>query len=315
MLAGGAKAYTLSTRDRGDTPVSAVERNNLRITGSGKQPMMFSHGFGCDQNMWRLVAPAFERTHRTVLFDHVGAGRSDLSAYSKAKYSSLQGYADDVLEICRELGLQDVIFVGHSVSAMIGVLAANREPERFAKLVLVGPSPRYIDDEGGQAAVTEAPFDPRALVGQTADALLGRAEEKGIVLRQEIDARVPASLAGDAIKIQQVLANLLGNAVKFTESGSITVSLRLVQLERESATVQFGVADTGIGIAPDRLAAVFEEFTQADAEIGRKYGGTGLGLTISRRLVELQGGELTVESVLGKGSTFRFELRLRTVPG
>ncbi|MFN2570927.1 MAG: alpha/beta fold hydrolase [Gemmatimonadales bacterium] len=128
--------------------MTALERNNVRVTGAGTQPMMFAHGFGCDQNMWRLVAPAFERTHRVVLFDHVGAGKSDLSAYNKAKYGSLQGYASDVLEICRELDLHDVIFVGHSVSAMIGVLAAIREPERFAKLVLVGPSPRYIDDEG-----------------------------------------------------------------------------------------------------------------------------------------------------------------------
>jgi sigma-B regulation protein RsbQ len=128
--------------------VTVLKRNNVRITGSGSQPMMFSHGFGCDQNMWRFVAPAFARTHRVVLFDHVGAGHSDLSAYDKAKYGSLQGYADDVREICRELGLEDVVFVGHSVSAMIGILAAIREPERFAKLVLVGPSPRYVDDEG-----------------------------------------------------------------------------------------------------------------------------------------------------------------------
>jgi sigma-B regulation protein RsbQ len=125
-----------------------MRRNNVRISGSGSPPMMFAHGFGCDQNMWRFVTPAFERSHRIVVFDHVGAGRSDVSAYSQAKYSSLQGYADDVLEICREAGLHDVIFVGHSVSAMIGVLAAIREPERFSKLVLVGPSPRYLDDDG-----------------------------------------------------------------------------------------------------------------------------------------------------------------------
>jgi sigma-B regulation protein RsbQ len=108
--------------------------------------MMFAHGFGCDQNMWRLVVPAFEDTYRVVLFDHVGAGRSDASAYDRRKYATLDGYATDVLEICRELDLSDVIFVGHSVSAMIGVLAAKREPDRFKALVLVGPSPRYIDD-------------------------------------------------------------------------------------------------------------------------------------------------------------------------
>jgi sigma-B regulation protein RsbQ len=96
--------------------------------------------------MWRHVAPAFADEYRVVLFDHVGAGSSDLSAYDRHKYATLQGYADDILEICRDLELRDVIFVGHSVSAMMGVLAAAREPERFAKLVLVGPSPRYIDD-------------------------------------------------------------------------------------------------------------------------------------------------------------------------
>ena len=110
--------------------------------------MIFAHGFGCDQNMWRFVAPAFEDRYRIVLFDHVGAGRSDLSAWNPGKYSTLNGYASDMLEICSELGLEDAVFVGHSVSAMIGVLAAIREPNRFASLILVGPSPRYIDDAG-----------------------------------------------------------------------------------------------------------------------------------------------------------------------
>jgi sigma-B regulation protein RsbQ len=109
--------------------------------------MLFAHGFGCDQNMWRYVAPAFEDAFRVVLFDHVGAGRSDTGAYDREKYGTLDGYAQDVLEICRELDLDDVIFVGHSVSAMIGVLAAARDPARFEALVLVGPSPRYIDDD------------------------------------------------------------------------------------------------------------------------------------------------------------------------
>ncbi len=127
--------------------MDALERNN--VTESGRPdgtPMLFAHGFGCDQNMWRLVAPAFEDTHRVVLFDHVGAGRSDLTAFDPDRYSDLRGYADDVLEICRTLDLTGVVFVGHSVSAMIGVLAAVQEPEKFSKLILVGPSPRYTDD-------------------------------------------------------------------------------------------------------------------------------------------------------------------------
>jgi sigma-B regulation protein RsbQ len=119
------------------------------------RPLVFAHGFGCDQNMWRHVWPAFAETHRIVLFDHVGAGGSDLTAYDPQRYSSLSGYAQDVLEICRDLGLEDVVFVGHSVSAMIGALAAAEEPERFGRLVMVGPSPRYIDDEGYSGGFTE----------------------------------------------------------------------------------------------------------------------------------------------------------------
>src|SRR3712207_3534158 len=111
--------------------MSVLARNNVKISGQGHKPMLFAHGFGCDQHMWRFVAPAFEDAYKVVLFDYVGAGQSDLSAYDPAKYSTLDGYADDVLEICRALDLTNVVFVGHSVSAMIGILAAIKEPERF----------------------------------------------------------------------------------------------------------------------------------------------------------------------------------------
>jgi sigma-B regulation protein RsbQ len=126
--------------------MSASKRHNVRVFGKGSQPMLFAHGYGCDQVMWRLVTPAFENDYKIVLFDHVGHGRSDASQFDRSKYGTLDGYAEDVLEICRELDLADVIFVGHSVSAIIGMLAAIAEPERFAKLILIGPSPRYIDD-------------------------------------------------------------------------------------------------------------------------------------------------------------------------
>ncbi|HEY0578919.1 MAG TPA: alpha/beta hydrolase [Pseudonocardia sp.] len=108
--------------------------------------VMLAHGFGCDQNLWRLAVPSLARRFRVLLFDHIGAGASDLSAWNPDKYSTLAGYAQDVLAICRELDLREVVFVGHSVSAMIGVLAAVEEPQRFAKLVLLTPSPRYIDE-------------------------------------------------------------------------------------------------------------------------------------------------------------------------
>jgi sigma-B regulation protein RsbQ len=136
--------------------LSALQRHNVHLSGSGAKAMVFAHGFGCDQNMWRFVAPAFADHFHVVLFDHVGAGGSDLSAYDPEKYASLDGYADDVLELCRELGVQGGVFVGHSVSAMIGVLAAKRAPELFERLVLVGPSPRYVDDEGYVGGFSEA---------------------------------------------------------------------------------------------------------------------------------------------------------------
>jgi sigma-B regulation protein RsbQ len=126
--------------------MSVEHRNNVQVRGRGERAMVFAHGFGCDQNMWRFVAPAFESDFSTVLFDHVGAGRSDLTAYDPKKYSTLSGYADDVVEIGRALGLKDAVFVGHSVSAMIGVLAAIKDSSLFESLVLVGPSARYIDD-------------------------------------------------------------------------------------------------------------------------------------------------------------------------
>jgi sigma-B regulation protein RsbQ len=125
-----------------------LARNHVNVSGAGAQPMLFAHGFGCDQNMWRYVAPAFERDYRVVLFDYVGSGKSDLGAYDPDRYATLDGYAQDVLDVCEALDLRDVIFVGHSVSSMVGVLAAHRQPERFAHLIMVGPSPRYIDAPG-----------------------------------------------------------------------------------------------------------------------------------------------------------------------
>ncbi|MGV3540214.1 MAG: alpha/beta fold hydrolase [Rufibacter sp.] len=127
--------------------MTAVERNNVMVKGKGQRPMIFAHGYGCDQNMWRYITPAFEEEYKIILFDHVGFGKADTSAFTQAQYSTLQSYAEDVLDICRELDLQNAIFVGHSVSAMIGVLASLKEPDRFSKLILIGPSPRYINDE------------------------------------------------------------------------------------------------------------------------------------------------------------------------
>ena len=126
--------------------MNIISRNNVVIKGKGSQIIMFSHGFGCDQNMWRYVTPAFEQNYKIVLFDHVGAGGSDISAFIPEKYNKLEGYADDIIEIATTLQLQDIIFVGHSVSAIIGIIASQKSPNLFKSLVLVAPSPSYIND-------------------------------------------------------------------------------------------------------------------------------------------------------------------------
>ena len=139
--------------------MSVIKRNNVVVKGSGSSPMLFSHGFGCDQNMWRLITPAFEDSHQIILFDHVGAGQSDLNAYDSAKYKALDGYAQDIIEIAAEMKLSDIIFVGHSVSAMMGILAAKQAPQLFKALILVAPSPCYINDGDYVGGFSEGEID------------------------------------------------------------------------------------------------------------------------------------------------------------
>ncbi|WP_210529861.1 alpha/beta fold hydrolase [Rubellimicrobium arenae] len=126
--------------------MDVIKRNNVKVLGEGTQPIVFAHGFGCDWTAWRSVAPNFERDHKVILFDHVGAGGSDLTAYRSDKYSSYAGYVADVLEIIDELDMNDIVFVGHSAAAMIGMLASIQKPERFDSLVMVSPSPSFLDE-------------------------------------------------------------------------------------------------------------------------------------------------------------------------
>lgn len=143
--------------------VDVLARNNVRVKGRGKQVMIFAHGFGCDQNVWRYLIKEFENSYRIVVFDFVGSGQSDLAAYDSQRYSSLDGYALDVLEILETLNLKDVIFIGHSVACMIGLKAAVTRPEYFTKMIFVAPSPCYMIEEsyngGMERAHLEALFD------------------------------------------------------------------------------------------------------------------------------------------------------------
>lgn len=139
---------------------SVLRRNNVRLSGpEGAPAMVFSHGFGCDQAMWSGVAPAFEDDHRVVLYDHTGAGGSDLGAWDPDRYASLEGYARDLVEIGETLALSDATFVGHSVAAMIGVLAHRMAPRLFGRLILIGPSPRYVDDVDYRGGFSRSDID------------------------------------------------------------------------------------------------------------------------------------------------------------
>lgn len=126
--------------------VDILLRNNIKVLGTGSQTIVFAHGFGCDQDMWRYIVPSFIDNYQIVLFDYVGSGDSQIKYYDSQKYSDLQGYAQDVLDIMEALDLRNTIFVGHSVSSMIGMLASIRSPQYFERIVMLGPSPRYVND-------------------------------------------------------------------------------------------------------------------------------------------------------------------------
>ena len=195
-----------------DAGVDVLARNGVTVHGDpAAAPIVFGPGYGTSQNMWRLVAPQFAADHRVVRFDHVGSGDSDVSAYDRRKYDTLRGYAADLLEILRSLDLHDVVFVGHSVSAMIGALAAIEEPERFAKLIMLGPSPRYLNDEGYVGGFERADVDALldalevdhvSWAAQMAPALMQNAE------RPELAVELAESMARTNTKVAQHFARV-----------------------------------------------------------------------------------------------------------
>jgi len=210
-----------------------LKRNNVTVTGNPHgRTLVFAHGFGCSQAAWNLVAPHFEEQYRVVLFDHVGAGESDLSAYSRTKYDSLHGYSDDVLEILDALDLQDVVFIGHSVSAMIGVLAANQDPSRFDALVLVGPSPRYVNTAGYQGGFESA--DIEALLDALDANYLGWSAVAAPMImanpdRPELSARLAASFCSIDPEIARHFAHVTFLSDNRADLGRLTVPTLVIQ--------------------------------------------------------------------------------------
>jgi sigma-B regulation protein RsbQ len=219
----------------GEGQLDVRARNHVTITGQGQRPMVFAHGYGCDQNMWRFVAPAFEADHTVVLYDHVGAGRSDLAAYDASKYASLEGYATDAIEVCEALGLREVTYVGHSVASMIGVLAANRRPDLFAALVLLGPSPRYINDEGYEGGFREE--DIRQLLDLQETNYLGWASALApVIIGDPSHADATAELEGSFCRTDPAIARRFAAVTFLSDNRADLERVRVPTLIIQSAT-------------------------------------------------------------------------------
>ena len=191
---------------------NVLVRNNVTVAGNPEgRTMVFAHGFGCDQHMWRFVVPAFEASHRIVLFDYVGAGGSDVSAYDDDRYSTLDGYAQDVIEVLDALEVRDAVFVGHSVSSMVGVRAALQRPDLLTTLILVGPSPRYINDGDYIGGFTED--DIEGLLQSLDSNYLGWSTSMAPVImgndeRPELGAELTASFCRTDPEIQKKFARV-----------------------------------------------------------------------------------------------------------
>jgi sigma-B regulation protein RsbQ len=216
--------------------MSAIDRNNVSTAGAGSTAMLFAHGFGCDQNMWRYVSPAFEDDFRVVLFDHVGAGGSDLKTYDPKKYAALTGYADDVVEIGNELGFRDAVFVGHSVSAMIGLLASLKAPGMFKSLVMVGPSPRYIDDENYVGGFKEQQITE--LLDFLADNHMGWSTAMAPVImgnadRPELGAELTNSFCRTDPDIAKEFARVTFNSDNRSDLGKVTIPALILQCSED----------------------------------------------------------------------------------
>ncbi|MFY9820316.1 MAG: ATP-binding protein [Thermoanaerobaculia bacterium] len=261
--------------------------------------------------------PALARTTVFNATDRKEYERELLRERQRAEQAA-QAKADFISMVSHEIRTPLNAITG--VAHLLGATELSPKQQKLVKILrsssgnllsLINNILDFSKIEAGRMSPEERSLDLRQLVRDLADSLRGKAEEKGLELTVDVDARIPDDLLGDPIKIGQVLTNLLGNAIKFTSKGAVTLKLAVQELGHDTVTVDFSVADTGIGIAADHLPHIFDEFTQASYDISMRYGGTGLGLAISKKLVELHGSQLVVESQLGCGSTFSFRLRLK----
>lgn len=212
--------------------MSVQKRNNVNVMGEGTSTLVFAHGFGCDQNMWRFIVPAFAKDYRVVTFDLVGSGLSDLGAYDRAKYASLHGYAEDLLEILEQHAQGPVLIVGHSVSAMIGVLADLQAPGRVAAHIMISPSPCYLNDRNYIGGLE--PADIQALLAALDSNYLGWASTTAPVLmgapeQPELSAELIRSFHQADPEIIKHFAQVTFNADHRAEVARVTTPALVLQ--------------------------------------------------------------------------------------
>lgn len=307
---------------------------------AGDQVVVDGRTLSVEERVARILDPAgcqFERmmpsgTHVEFHFRPVGDGRT-LGIYRditelKRRQTELER-ARDAAEAANQAKSTFLATISHEIrTPMNGVMGTaellEREPldDRQKRLVTTMRTSatallRIIDDvldfskiEAGRMELEEAPFLLRALVEGTADTLSVQAERRGLAIATAIEPGTPDLLRGDATRVRQILFNLVGNAIKFTEAGEIRISARALSVAGRRVRVALSVSDTGIGMTAEQVARMFQPFSQADSSTTRRYGGTGLGLSIVRRLAELMGGDARVESTPGKGSVFTVTLDL-----
>lgn len=197
--------------------MTVVSRNNVKVIGSGRRTIMMAHGFGCDQNMWRFLTPLFSSDHRIVLFDYVGSGKSDASSFTIERYRHLDGYALDVIEVCEALDLRDVLFIGHSVSSMIGLIAAIKNPVLFGQLVMVCPSPSFLNDPPDYMGGFE-PADLEELLELMDKNYIGWAHHlASAVIGAVNDEALMAELSGSFCSTDPLLAKTFARATFFAD--------------------------------------------------------------------------------------------------
>jgi PAS domain S-box-containing protein len=275
-------------------------------------PVLINSVLKMDAGVPRLVrTTVFNATHRKEYERELMRERQRAEQESKAKGEFISMVSHEI-----RTPLNAILGVAH----LFGSTDLSPQQEKLVR-ILRSSSEGLLDlindildlskIQSGKLSLEERALDLRQVVERIATSQRLKAEEKGLELEVHLDDHLPAHLLGDPVKIGQVLTNLVGNAVKFTAKGSVTIGLRVLESTPATASVELRVTDTGIGIENDRLPLIFEDFTQASYEVGMKYGGTGLGLSISRKLVEMHGSRLEVESEPGRGSTFSFVLRLR----